>query len=631
MLESLRSGASSWVAKALLGLLVISFAVWGIGSDFVSGFGSQSLIEVGGTDISPYEYERAYRRELDNLRARLGGQIDADMANRLGLQDVTIDRLVQGAVLDESVRRMGLDVSDEAVRDRIVADPAFRGVNGQFDENTFRSRLYQAGLNEQAFIMDTRRAMVRGYLLQSIIAGAETAPNAIASPINQYREERRVAEFFEVLNGSVIDVPAPADNDLQTYYDENISRYTNPEFRGLTAVFLSPEQLAESISIGDDQITSVYEQRIEGYRTPASRTLDQLLFLDEESAKAAHEKIKAGETFVKIGEQELGLSAGDISLGKVVKRDLPTQIADAVFALGAGAVSEPLQSDLGWHIFSVKAATEETVKALTEVKDDIRNELALQKASDELYELSANLEDELAGGATLEEAAGKIDVKPIVIAAVDRNGLDAKRSRVAGLPEAREFLATAFATEDGEESQLTETRSNAFFIVRVDKIIEAAPRPLADVRDQVTNDWNAAQRNTRAGERAKALADEISAGKEVAEVAGSDGSKSTVSKPFTRTGTDAAAEFSTAAIAALFEARPGSAISAPNAAGTGHIVAKLSLVKKAAGAANDTVMERQAEDLGRDIAGDLLQAYQQALRDDLGVTVNRQLLSNFQF
>lgn len=626
MLESLRSGASSWVAKGLLGLLVISFAVWGIGSDFLSGLGSRTMIEVGQTDVTPYEFERAYRRELDNLRARFGGSIDEEAAKNLGLTDLTVERLVQGAVLDETTRELGLDVSPAALDERIRTDPAFGGMSG----DVLAQRLRQRGISVQQFRADLRREMLRNFLIQSVIAGLDTAaPDAIVDPINSYREERRVAEFFEVMNGSVIDVPAASDNDLQTFYDENVARYTRPEYRVVTTVYLSPQQLAATIVVPEDELKQTYEHRIDRYHTPAKRDLEQLVFADQESAKAAYDKLKDGTTMAAVADDMLGLTATDITLADVVKSDLPAELADPVFALAKGTISEPMKSALGWHIFKVNGATDESTTPFAEVKETLEQELALEKASEELYQLSANLEDELAGGATLEEAAAKINVTPLKFDAVDRNGLGRDGKAVPDLPEAREFLEVAFETPDGEQSYLTETRSNAFFILRVDKVIASAPRPLAEIRDTVRDDWQAAQRRKLAGERAKSLADEISAGKDIAALAEAEGMDVTTTKPFTRTGTDAAKELSSAALSALFEARPGTAIAAPNASDTGHVVAHLSLIQKAGTGDDSAAKGRHAQDLAQDIAGDILEITQQALREQVGVSINRQMLQQF--
>lgn len=627
MLEALRSGASSWVAKGLLALLVVSFAIWGIGSNFISGLMSRTVIEVGDTKISPYEFDRAYRREMNQIRARFGGSIDAETANRLGLKNLTAERLIQGTVLDETTRELGLDVSPEAIDQKIRSNPSFSGMTGDM----MAQRLRQQGISVQEFRNDMRREMVRGFLIDSVTAGIDTAPDAIVDPINNYREERRVAEFFEVMNGTVIDLPKASDDDLEKFYKANISRYTKPEYRDLTTVYLSPQLLAADITVPDDEIKQIYEDRIDRYHTPAKRNLEQLVFADEKSAKAAYDKLKGGATMAAVAKEMLDLTATDIDLGKVVKSDLPTDVADKVFALDKDTISEPMKSALGWHIFKVTGISKESTKPLAEVRDSIRSELALKKASDELYQLTANLEDELAGGATMEEAADKINVKPLTFAAVDRNGLGPDGKAVPKLPEAREFLKVAFDTPDGEESALTETRTNAYFIVRVNKIIKSAPQPLADIRDTVLSDWQADQRRKIAGARAKSLAEEISAGKDIAVVAKAEGDKVTRSKPFTRTGTDAAKALSTTAIAALFEAQPGKAIAAPNADGTGHVVARLTLVQQADATAGDAAAKKKiAQDLGRDMAGDILGIYQQALRDKIGVSINRQLIDQQQ-
>ena len=137
MLESLRRAAGTWVAKILLLLLVMSFAVWGISSSLVNGIGSEAVITAGNTSVSATEFRLAYNRQLNLLSQQFGQQLTSEQATAMGIEDQVIGQLVAGALLDEQARAMGLGLSKDRLANLTAGDPAFQGPDGKFDRDRF--------------------------------------------------------------------------------------------------------------------------------------------------------------------------------------------------------------------------------------------------------------------------------------------------------------------------------------------------------------------------------------------------------------------------------------------------------------------------------------------------------------
>jgi len=163
MLEALRRGTGSWVVKILLGLLVLSFAAWGIG-DIFRIRPEQAIAEVGSQKISGTQFLASYNRELRRLQQQLGQPVSREQALQLGLVQRTLDEMVARAAIDEGVQQLGLTAGNDTVARAIANDPAFRGPLGRFDRLTFEAVLRENGFNEQSYVEARRRDLARGRL-----------------------------------------------------------------------------------------------------------------------------------------------------------------------------------------------------------------------------------------------------------------------------------------------------------------------------------------------------------------------------------------------------------------------------------------------------------------------------------
>lgn len=623
MLQSLRKGAGSWVAKGLMLLLVLSFGLWGVGDYVLGGGANRNVATVGDIKITQPEFADAVRRDIQRMQQRFGGTFDAEMAKRFGVVDSTLNTLVDRALIDQEARRLGIRVTNDAVRSDITSSPAFRNSLGQFDRLAFEGFLRNSGYSEGNFVTLLRRELAREQLVGSLTAGADTAPAAMVDALYRYRQEKRVAEFI-VLRDDAQPAPAePTEEQLVAFHKDNAPSFTAPELREITWFTLTPAEFAGQAKVTDEEIKNEYDSRSASYSVPEKRAVEQVVYPTEAGAKAALEMLKSGITFAAMAERTLKLKAADISLGTVTKDDLPAALATPVFELPLNEVSAPIQSPLGWHLARVSKIEAGGTKPLADVREEIRQSLAIRHAADDLVKLSHQIEDKLASGATIEETATAFKLKTAK-AIIDARGRDASGQPVPGLPPYQRFLAVVGDATEKVEPQLEPVEDGGYFLVRVDKIIPATLRPLADIRANVVASWKAEQRAKGSEKAAGELLDKLKAGGDLQALAGAIKLNVELSPPLSRGGQSAEPRLAPKLVADLFGAKPGAIVSGRTAGNDGYVVGKLLRIEAADPAQGDaTARNNIAQGLAGSIADDILTTYRAEMEKRFGVSINR--------
>ncbi|MEE9140306.1 MAG: SurA N-terminal domain-containing protein [Alphaproteobacteria bacterium] len=618
MLNTLRKSAASWVMKGLFGILVLSFAVWGIGDIFRGPGRDTIVIEVGDRGITGQELITAYQRYIAQMQPAFRGKLDAELAETLGFRETVIRNLVSGAVFDVAAGDLGLAVSDDLVRENILNNPAFKGPGGAFDTLAFEQAYRQAGFSEEAYVAALRRDLASNGLVTSIIAGA-SAPRSMREALYRLRGEERVAEAVLVADASITGVGEPGEAALEVFHREHAERFTAPEYRALTVVSLDLKALADEITVSDDELRQLYDDSFGRFTTPERRNLRQILLDDEVEASRARKMLAEGRDFAEVAKEIAGKEEADLVIGWITKGGLPEPLAEAAFALEAGDISDPVKSALGWHILQATETEAQETRSFEEAKPELRAEIAEERVIDSIYSIANQFEDALAGGASLQEAAARVNLKPFTLEAVDREGGDARGQPIEGLPGGG-FLKTAFATAKGEESLLTETPDGGYFMLRVDRVTPSALKPLESVRSQVAEAWRANERHKAAQARAQAMAEKVTGGAALNEVAAEMGLEVTTTEPFIRS----TLALPPALVTKLFEA-PIQGIATAEAA-DGYMLAQIKEIRPAEPGADKEGVERVTGQLREAFASDLLAQYHRTLYDQYEVEINRRAI-----
>jgi len=605
----------------LFGLLIASFAVWGIGDIFRGSSPVSSIAEVGGEPIPTRDYTQELSREVNRLSARFGGQLDMDQARAFGIPEQVLNGMIGRALFDRKGADLGMLVTDDQIRRLIAQQDAFKNDRGGFDRARFEQQLRILGMGEGEYVETLRRDLIRQQLAGAVSA-AVVVPRQLVEALYGYRNERRVAQYVMVRSDSITDMAAPNEPALEAFHKEFSERFMAPERRTVTLVELHGADLATESAVSEAQLREEFETRFEDFVTPETRGLEQIVFETGDQARDARTRLDGGADFATVAEDMTGDKP--IDLGVMARDALPEELAEAAFALSDGTVSEPVESVLGWHILRVVKIEPRQEPTFAEVREELAKEVALRIAIDSMVSIANQLDDELGAGASLEEAARALSLTPRRIEAIDRQGRDSAGEPVAELP-AGAFLGLVFETETGRESLLTETANGDFFILRVDSVTPAQIRPLQEVRTEVTELWRGSQRAKLAREKAEALAARIEVGNEFEIIATEAGLTVSQTQPITRFETAVESTPSPALAAKLFQIGIGEVTTAT--AAQGHLVAKLTEVVAADPDADPDAVAAVRESLVDTLQSDLLEQFLATMRGEYGVEINDQALA----
>lgn len=623
MLQQMRSGAASWIAKGLMILLIVSFGAWGIG-DYIGGFsGRGDVATVGSAKISQPEFADAYRREVSNLQRRFGSAFTAEQARQLGLDETVLNRLIEDKLYVQVADKLGIMITDAQIREAITNAPAFKGITGQFDRLAYETYLRNEGYTEGMLVVLLRQDLARTQLLGSLFGSITGVPDAMVDTILGYRLERRLAEYF-VIDAAKLPAPAaPTDAQIEEYYKANPLAYTAPERRSLAWIAITPQQYAGQMPVSDEELREEYDAHRSAYVTPEKRAIEQVVFATEAEAKAAYDALQKGEDFIAMAARLQKLKAEDVKLGTVTRDELPASIANAVFALPLNTVGEPVTSPFGWHLARVTAIQPGTTKSLDEAKAELRQQIALRKATEGLIKLRQQIDDQIAGGATLEEIATAHKANLNRVVDIDAQGTPPDGKPVENLPKLPAFLTEAFDMDAGGEPRIVDDVNGGFLVLKAVDVKPAALRPLNDVKDSVVAALQQRARSEAAAEAAKQIAERLRAGGDIAKEAAAVGASVQLSAPLSRGGQPAERALSPAVITALFGAKPSEIVTGPAGANAANaIIAKLTRIEPADPAAIARQKDQTAQQLAGGIAQDLVQQYRQTVQKDIGVKID---------
>ena len=527
MLRGIHKASSTWLGKAIMaaimGFLVISFAIWGIG-DIFRGFGRNAIATVGNSEISIEQFRQFYNERLQQLGRQVGRPITADEARARGLDRQLLSQLIAETTIDERAKQLRLGLADAEIARRLTSDPSFRGANGQFDRARFEQIIRQAGFTESRFIEDQRRAMLRRQIAQSIIGDMKVPATAMAA-LNQYQNEKRRIEYVALGAPQAGDIPPPTPEALSKYFEERKTLFRAPEYRKITLLTLAPADLAKPDTISDTDAKTYYEQHKANYGKPEKRELRQIVFPNTEDASAARERIAKGASFDDIAK-ERGVNTSDTDLGIVTKSDIiDPAVADAAFSLRLGETSAPVKGRFGivlLHVGKIEAGEEKTYDQLSA---QIKNEIAESRAKTEIGNLRDKIEDERAAGSTLAETAKKFGIKALTIDAVDRSGRAPDGRLVAGLPQTPNVINAAFASEVGVDTDALQLPNGGYLFFDVTGVTPSRERPLEEVKDLVAARWHDDEVAKRLQTKADDLVGKLKSGTPFAQVAAEAGLK----------------------------------------------------------------------------------------------------------
>ncbi|MBI5121509.1 MAG: SurA N-terminal domain-containing protein [Rhodospirillales bacterium] len=625
MLELLHNASKTFVVKILLALLIVSFGAWGVGDVFKRVTSDNIAVEVGPESIPVQELAKDFEREVKRLRPLFGGKLSNEQAREFGLLDRTLDQIVARTLYQLEANRLGLSVGEAELQRTIFGIAAFQGENGKFDKSLYQMTLSNNNMSEADFLKLLKGDIVRSQLLAGV-GGSVAVPGLLIQQVLAYRQEKRVADMLIAEAGAMPPPQAPSESELADFHKANAARFTAPETRNLLVLHVTQDSLAEESKPSDADVEETYRVRIDEFSSPEKRIVLQMLFDSQDKAKAASARLDKGEAFAKVAKEEANMDDQATLLGRIERRDLPADLSGLVFSLPVEGATPPLKTPLGWHILKVTAITASAPKPLNEVKAQIAKELALENAAKALNTLSAQIVDEVAGGAHLEEAAKKYNIKLHSFGPLDAKGREPSGAAVKKLPVPEKLLELAFATPEGADSSIIEL-DDGILGVRVVKVTPAALKALSEVRDQVKTHWAETQKRKTALERAEKALERLKAGAGFATVAQELGLKVKATAPFLRDAPMSEHGLPPRLVAEMFKAKPGDAAMAQTQ--DGAMVARLGKIVSADPKDSADVRIEIAQALEQGLSADMIDQFTSALAQRYGVKKHEKAVNSY--
>jgi len=622
MLRGIRTASANWLGKGIMtlvmGLLIASFAIWGIG-DIFRGFGRSSLAKVGRTEIGTEQFRQIYNDRLQQLGRQVGRPISSDQARALGFDQQLLGQIIAETALDERARQLGLGLPDSEVSRRITEDPMFRGFTGQFDRARFEQIIRNAGYTEPRYVAEQRRQSLRRQLGDAI-SGEINTPKAMSEMVNRYEGEQRSIEYVVLDRSKAGEIPAPTPEVLAQYFDSHKALFRAPEYRKVSLIVLSVAEATPWVTISDADVRARYDEQRSRYVTPERRQVQQIVLPNAEEAQKASERLAQGTSFDELAA-ERGLKDTDIDLGLVAKSGMVDRaVADAAFALKEGEVSQPVQGRFGTAIVRVTKIEPESVRNYEEVAPEIRRDLAADRARQEIQEKYNKIEDERAGGAQLTEIAQKLGLNARVIEAIDRSGRDANGAAVS-LPAGIDILSNVFSSDVGVENDPVQLPGGGYLWYDVLGVTPSRERPLDEIKDKVEARWRDDQIIERLTAKANDLVSKLASGTSMADAAAAEGLKLETATGLKRGRSSEAV--SASVLEAAFNVGKGVATSAEGQNATERVILRVTDITMPELDPSSAEVKRISDALKRAIADDIMGQYLVRLQNDIGVSINQ--------
>jgi peptidyl-prolyl cis-trans isomerase D len=617
MLQQLRVFSKSIFATIFMGVLALSFVVWGI-ADIFRGRVDTDVVTVGSVAVPQQLFARDYRNFLRGESQQLHQEVTPEMARKMGFGNAVLDRIINRYAIDGVVSGLGLTAGDGDVSAHIRSMQAFNGPLGGFDRGTFERELQQSGYGESEFVEGVRSDIARTQLLGPISDGARL-PSAYSRALFAYFTEMRAVDYVVLTPQALGAIPAPGDQVLAAYVKAHAARFSTPEYRDVSYAEIGPDDLAASMTVTDKQLHDLYESNKSTYVVPEKRHVEQISFSTEAEAKAARARADTGTPFNLVAVMS-GKTVDD--LGDVSQADLGPR-GTAVFALQQDKVSDPLQNLSGWVLMHVTKITPGSSKSFDDVKAELTKQMQTQLAQGKIVDIENAFTDAVSGGADIEAAAKKSGMHYSHITAVDAQGLTPDGVK-AGLPTDPDLLAQIFKADIGDTTDPFQSSSGRTYAIAVLGVTPPKTRPLDSIRAVATKAWTEEQSAVLLKKRAADLTAQAKRENGLTGVARAIGAPIQAGPPLTRQkGNDI---FSEAALKSIFEAPPGGAASGPLAKGEGYVIARVTGITHPPVMAGDPRIRQVIEQLDNDLQQDITLTLAKAARDKQGVKINQKNL-----
>lgn len=633
MLAFFRRILSSWMAVALLALIMIAFIVTGVGTPggglVGGGPGADAVATVGGHPITTAEISRRANQSLRQAREQQPSLTMPQFLAAVGGLGPIVEQTIGANVLVEWAKRHGVAANERLIGGEIGKIAAFHGVTGQFSQDVMNNVLAQQRITFASLHDDIRDDLIRRQLLTPIMAEAR-APDSMLRAYAQLVIDQRQG-IIGMVPAKPEGIPAPTDQEVSDFYKAHVARYSLPERRSLRYALISPETVTVTPPT-DAEVAAQYKADAAKYAASETRTIQRVVLPDENAAKAFAAKLAKGTPFAQAAT-ETGLGASDITVGAVTHDAFAgtdgKAIADAAFALSGAGNTAPVKSALGWAIAHVEAITKVPARSLAQATPEIKAALAKKKADDALATTLNQIQDAVGDGAAFNEIVAKHKLQVVTTPPLQPNGTAPTDPNFKPDATVAALLkAAGDATPDDEPTVETLDPTHAA-LLSVASVVRAAPVPLAEVKPRVALDMQVQRAAERAHGIAQTLLAKVKAGQPMAAAFAAAGLEAPKPIALSQLELSRAGQNVPAPIRVMFRLAPGKAdlVQGPN--GSWFIV-KLEQIMPGNPQFLPMVMSATRNELQRSLGDEYAQQFASAARDEVKVKRNPQALSTLE-
>jgi len=493
MLENIRESSQGMTAKIILGLVILTFALAGLGS--YTNSTDTSVAEVNGEKISQQDFNKAYQAQRNRMQQQFGEMFEnlaADQTYMANFRNGIVDNLINERLVDQNSANLGIKVSDERIKDTIRKMPEFQ-IDGVFDNNRYLALINQAGFYQSSDFRDyLRLEMSRRQLTQALVASEFSLPyqNKIASELQNQTRDIKFALIGLPSFEKSIEV---TEEEINNFYQENQARFMNQEKVKVNYIALNVDDIAKSIDVSDEDVKTYYEENINNFRKEEQRKISHILIEvndDEDKAKAQAESIltdiNSGKDFAELAKEFSadtfsGENGGDLDW---LERGTMDEVFDEqAFTLkDIGSVSDVVKTEYGFHIIKLTDLKAQETKALDEVFDELKVSVSNQKAQEEFFVLQqemARLSFEYPD--SLDDAAEAVNAKVMTSNWLSRSGNTAPFDNKKAIEAAFSDLVLS----ENLNSDVIEVSDSSAIVMRLNKHQTANAKPLSEVTESI--------------------------------------------------------------------------------------------------------------------------------------------------
>ncbi len=523
MLDKLREGAQGKVAKVILGLIILSFALAGVGS-YLNGPARTAPATVNGNDISAPALENAYRNERARMESQMGESFNQLAANPDYMKQFrrgVLDRLIDQALIDDKARSLGLRVSDEQIKQAIVAMPEF-AENGKFSNDRYLQLIRRAGMTPEMFRDSLRQDMVRQQLMGAVL-GSEFALKGEAEQLDRLYNQTRDLRLIRLAASAYVDGIEVSDAEVEQFYKANSARFMNDETVKVDYLLLDAANLGKNIKVTEQDAQDYYDQHQDLFQRPERRQVAHILIPFGKDEKAAEQKAEAVLAKAKAGDDFAALAKADSSdtfsakkggeLDWFEKGVMDPAFEKAAFALAkVGDLSAVVKSPFGFHIIKLLAVEPAKTKPLVDVMSDTIARLQSEKAKEQFFAEQQKMADSsFENPDSLDLTAEAMGLQ------VQSTGYFSQADAPAPLNDPK-VLSVAFSEQlrdDNTNSDVIELADGKALVLHIMGHQPKAAKPLAEVKEQVITAIKHDKASEVARGKAQGLLDKLKAGENV--------------------------------------------------------------------------------------------------------------------